>query len=96
MISIIETGLIAFTKGLAKEMALYGVRVNAVSPGVIATPFHDRFSTKEAMENYNKAIPLGRAGRPDEVGSVIAFLASDEASYMTGETIEINGGFLMD
>jgi 3-oxoacyl-[acyl-carrier protein] reductase len=89
-------GLIAFTKCLAKEMALYGVRVNAVSPGVIATPFHERFSSKEMMDNYNKAIPLGRAGRPVEVGTVIAFLASDEASYLTGETIEINGGFLMD
>ena len=88
--------LIAFTKGLAKEMALYGVRVNAVSPGVIATPFHGRFSTKEMMENYNKAIPLGRAGCPEEVGRVIAFLASEEASYVTGETVEINGGFLMD
>jgi len=89
-------GLIAFTKCLAKEMALYGVRVNAVSPGVIATPFHGRFSTREMMENYNKAIPLGRPGNPEEVGRVIAFLASEEASYVTGETVEINGGFLMD
>ena len=93
--STAKGGLITFTKGLAKELAPYGVRVNAVSPGVIDTPYHERFSTPEAMKAYVGGIPLGRVGTPEEVASVIAFLASDAASYLCGETIEINGGMLM-
>ena len=88
-------GLISFTKALAKELAPHGVRVNAVSPGVIDTPFHERFSTPEMMRNFVAAIPLGRVGRPVECASVIAFLASEAASYVVGETIEVNGGQLM-
>ena len=88
-------GLITFTKGLAKELAPYGVRVNAVSPGVIDTPYHEQFSTPEAIKNFVAAIPLGRVGTAQEVAQVILFLASDAASYLTGETIEINGGMLM-
>jgi 3-oxoacyl-[acyl-carrier protein] reductase len=93
--STAKGGLITLTKGFAKELAPYGVRVNAVSPGVIATPYHERFSTPEAMKGYVAGIPLGRVGAPEEVASVIAFLASDAASYLCGETIEINGGMLM-
>ncbi|HET6863529.1 MAG TPA: 3-oxoacyl-ACP reductase family protein [Pyrinomonadaceae bacterium] len=89
-------GLITFTKGLAKELAPYNIRVNAVSPGVIDTPYHEQFSTPEMMKNYVNAIPLGRVGKADEVAKVIAFLASDAASYIAGETIEINGGMYMD
>jgi 3-oxoacyl-[acyl-carrier protein] reductase len=88
-------GLISFTKALAKELAPQGVRVNAVSPGVIETPFHERLSTPEMMRNFVTAIPLGRVGRPEECANVIAFLASDAASYVVGETIEVNGGQLM-
>ena len=88
--------MVTFTKSLAKEMALHGVRVNAVNPGVIETPFHENFSTAEAMENFRKAIPLGRTGSPAEVGSVVAFLASDAASFVTGESIEVNSGMWMD
>jgi 3-oxoacyl-[acyl-carrier protein] reductase len=84
------------TKGLAKEFAASGIRVNAVSPGVIDTPFHETFSTPEAMANFKNMIPLGRVGTSAEVAKVIAFLASDAASYLCGETIEINGGMLMD
>lgn len=93
--STAKGGLITLTKGFAKELAPYGVRVNAVSPGVIDTPYHERFSTPEAMKGYVAGIPLGRVGTPAEVASVIAFLASDAASYLSGETIEINGGMLM-
>lgn len=93
--STAKGGLITMTKGFAKELAPYGVRVNAVSPGVIDTPYHERFSTPEAMKGYVGGIPLGRVGTPEEVASVIAFLASDAASYLCGETIEINGGMLM-
>lgn len=93
--STAKGGVIALTKGLAKELAPHGVRVNAVSPGVIATPFHEQFSTPEAMKNYAAAIPLGRVGQPVEVAQTIAYLASEATSFLCGETIEINGGMLM-
>jgi 3-oxoacyl-[acyl-carrier protein] reductase len=88
-------GLIAFTKALAKELAPQGVRVNAVSPGVIDTPFHEVFSTPEMIANFVKGIPLGRVGTSMECATAIAFLASDAASYIVGETVEVNGGQLM-
>jgi 3-oxoacyl-[acyl-carrier protein] reductase len=94
--SAAKGGLITFTKGLAKELAPFGVRVNAVSPGVIDTPFHEQFSSPEMMKTYAGMIPLGRVGTPAEVGEVICFLASSSASYLVGETIEINGGMFMD
>ncbi len=90
-----KAALTSFTKGLAKELASHGVRVNGVSPGVIDTPFHEVFSTPEMMQNFVKAIPLGRVGTAEECATVIAFLASDSASYIVGETIEVNGGQLM-
>jgi 3-oxoacyl-[acyl-carrier protein] reductase len=93
--STAKGGLITFTKGLAKELATYGVRVNAVSPGVVDTAFHETFSTPEVMKGYVAAIPLGRIGTPAEVARVIAFLASDAANFVAGETIEINGGMVM-
>jgi len=89
-------GLISFTKGLAKELAPFGVRVNAVSPGVIDTPYHEQFSSPEMMKNYVNAIPLGRVGTSEDVAKVIVFLASDAAGYLVGETIEVNGGMYMD
>lgn len=93
--STAKGGLITFTKGLAKELAPYGVRVNAVSPGVVDTPYHETFSTPEAMKNYVNAIPQGRVGTSDEIARTITFLASNAASHLCGETIEINGGMLM-
>src|SRR5258706_5464812 len=94
--SAAKGGLITFTKGLAKELGPYGVRVNAVSPGGIDTPYHEQFSSPEMMKSYTNQIPLGRIGTPEEVAKVICFLASDAASYLPGETIEINGGMFMD
>jgi 3-oxoacyl-[acyl-carrier protein] reductase len=94
--STAKGGLITFTKGLAKELAPFGVRVNAVSPGVVDTRYHEQFSTPEMMKAYVGMIPLGRIGTPTEVAQVICFLASDAASYLAGETIEINGGMFMD
>jgi 3-oxoacyl-[acyl-carrier protein] reductase len=88
-------GLITFTKALAKELAPHGIRVNAVSPGVIDTPFHEVFSTPEMIRNFVAAIPIGRIGTPMECAKAIAFLASDAASYIAGETLEVNGGQLM-
>ena len=95
--SAAKGAMITMNKGLAKEFANQGIRVNGVSPGVIDTPFHETFSTPEAMANFaNNIIPMGRVGTSREVAQVIAFLASDAASYLCGETIEINGGMLMD
>ena len=93
--SVAKGGLITFTKSLAKELAPHGVRVNAISPGVIDTPFHQVFSTPEMIRNFVTTIPLGRLGSPLECAKVIAFLASDASSYIVGETIEVNGGQLM-
>jgi 3-oxoacyl-[acyl-carrier protein] reductase len=90
-----KAGVMCLTKGLAKELAPFGVRVNGVAPGVIQTPFHERMSTPELLQQFVNAIPLGRLGTAEECGRVIAFLASDAAGYIHGEMIEINGGQLM-
>jgi 3-oxoacyl-[acyl-carrier protein] reductase len=88
--------IVSFTKALAKELAPHGVRVNCVAPGLIGdTAFHGRFTAPPAFEAATKNVLLGRAGTPDEVASVVAFLASDDSSFLTGETIEINGGMNM-
>ncbi len=89
-------GMLTYTKGLAKELAPYGVRVNGVAPGVIATPYHERYSSPELFQKYLTAVPMGRAGTPEEVAEVLVFLASPAARYLTGETIEVNGGMWMD
>ena len=89
-------GLLTYTKGLAKELAPHGVRVNGIAPGVIATPYHERYSSPELMQKFVAAIPMGRAGTSEEVADVIVFLASPPARYMTGETVEVNGGAWMD
>ncbi len=95
--SAAKGAMTTMTKGLAKEFAAQNIRVNGVSPGVIDTPFHETFSTPAAMKNFaDNVIPMGRVGTSREVAKVIAFLASDAASYLCGETIEINGGMLMD
>jgi len=94
--SAAKAGIIALTKAIAKELAPKGIRANCVSPGLIGdTQFHGRFTAPAAFEAAAKSVPLGRAGTPEEVAHVVAFLASDEAAYLTGETIEINGGLFM-
>lgn len=85
-----------FTRGLAKELAPEGIRVNAISPGVIKTPFHERHTGDEQMTAMIATIPMGRTGTPHECVGTILFLASDRmASYVTGQIIEVNGGQLM-
>jgi 3-oxoacyl-[acyl-carrier protein] reductase len=84
------------TKGLAKELVGRRIRVNAVSPGVVITPFHDKFSTPEQLEVMRKTIPMGRLGTVDECVGAFLYLASERASgYVTGQVIEINGGQYM-
>jgi 3-oxoacyl-[acyl-carrier protein] reductase len=91
-----KAAIIAFTKGLAKELAPQGITVNAVAPGFIGqTAFHATYTTDEARTATVKTIPLQREGTPDDVAGTILYLATDLASYVTGETIEINGGMLM-
>jgi len=91
-----KAAVLCMTKGLAKELIPYGIRVNAVNPGVIDTPFHERFTSPEQMKNLVAGIPQGRAGNATEIASVVAFLASGESSHMVGETLEVNGGMWMD
>ncbi len=94
--STAKGAIVSLTKALAKEMSPHGVRVNCVAPGLIGdTAFHGRFTAPAAFENAAKGVLIGRAGTPDEVASVVAFLASKDASFLTGETIEINGGMNM-
>jgi 3-oxoacyl-[acyl-carrier protein] reductase len=89
-------GLLTYTKGLAKELAPHGIRVNGINPGVIATPYHERHSPPELMAKMVANIPQGRPGTADEIADVILFLASPAARYVLGETVEVNGGMLMD
>ena len=89
-----KAGVHAITRALAKDLAEYGIRVNAVSPGTIDTPFHAQIkSTKpEVFASWKNNILLGRLGQPEEVASVVSFLAGDDASFITAETIQIGGG----
>lgn len=89
--SAAKGGVIAFTKSLAKELARFGIRVNAIAPGVIETGMTDTLKP-EIRERYLDNIPVKRFGSPDEVASVVKFLASEDAGYITGETIEVTGG----
>lgn len=85
-----------FTRSMAKELAPHGIRVNAVSPGVIMTPFHERFSSKEFLETTRSTIPMQRLGTVDDCVGAYLFLASESMSgYITGQIIEVNGGQLM-
>jgi 3-oxoacyl-[acyl-carrier protein] reductase len=91
--SAAKGGVISFTRALSKELASFGIRVNAVAPGVIETEMLEALS-KRAKEGFLEAIPLKRFGSPQEVAAVVKFLASDDASYITGETICVTGGLL--
>ena len=90
-----KAALTCYTKSMARELAPHGIRVNAIAPGVIDTPFHEAFSTPDMLRNFVSTIPLGRLGTSAECATAIAFLVSPAASYIVGETIEVNGGQLM-
>ena len=89
-----KAGVHTITRALAKDLAEYGIRVNAVSPGTIDTPFHKQIkSTKpEVFASWANNIMLGRLGQPEDVAGVVSFLASKDASFITAETIQIGGG----
>lgn len=84
------------TRGLAKELVKDNIRVNAVAPGVITTPFHERFSTPQMLEGFKATIPMNRLGTADECAGAFVYLASEQMSgYVTGQIIEVNGGQYM-
>jgi NAD(P)-dependent dehydrogenase (short-subunit alcohol dehydrogenase family) len=90
-----KAGVLGLTKTLALELATFGVRVNAVAPGRIATGRVRAAYSDTEWEESNKRIPMGHPGAPDDVAEVVAFLASDAAKHMTGQTVHVNGGRIM-
>ena len=88
-------GVSTLTRAMAKDLVSDNILVNGVAPGVITTPFHDRFTPPDVRENMAAAIPMGREGTPEEVAGAVLFLASPWANYLVGEIIEVNGGQLM-
>ncbi|MEM2935765.1 MAG: SDR family NAD(P)-dependent oxidoreductase [Candidatus Bathyarchaeia archaeon] len=90
-----KAGVICLTKSLAKQLAPYGINVNAVAPAWIETGMMKDWP-KETRDSILRQIPLGRFGKPEEVAETVVFLVSDEAGFVTGATIDINGGILMD
>lgn len=87
--------VMTLSRAWAKEFGPRGIRVNSLCPGMISTSFHDTFSKDEVRKNVAAATPLRREGRPREVGDVVAYLASDEASFLTGLNMDVNGGLFM-
>jgi 3-oxoacyl-[acyl-carrier protein] reductase len=85
----------AMTKGLAKEFAPLGIRISAVSPGTIDTNYHRNFSNDQMRTGVRAATPMGRLGTPEEIANLIVFLCSEQARFIQGQVIEVNGGFLM-
>jgi 3-oxoacyl-[acyl-carrier protein] reductase len=84
--------IMTFTRGLAKELGADGIRVNSVCPGMISTGFHDQFTQDEVRTKVAAATALKREGTAEEVANLVAFLASDESAYMTGNCVDINAG----
>ena len=89
-----KAGMIGFSKSLAAEVASRGLTVNVVAPGFIETPMTDILDESQKVELLSR-VPAGRLGQPDEIAAAVVFLASDEASYITGATLHVNGGMAM-
>jgi 3-oxoacyl-[acyl-carrier protein] reductase len=92
---VAKAGVVAFTKSLAAEVARDGIRVNAVGPYLIATELHRASHSAEARQKMADGHPMGREGEPEEVAAAIAFLASSEASWVSGDTVTVSGGGLL-
>ncbi|MCB1704067.1 MAG: SDR family oxidoreductase [Halioglobus sp.] len=88
-----KAALVAFSKSLAQEVGRFQVRVNCVSPGVVLTPMSA--PNKDLLEKFSKRVPLRRLGAPDDIAGAVRFLASDEASYITGQVLSVGGGLTM-
>ena len=89
-----KAGMIGMSKSLAQEVASRNITVNCVAPGFIATPMTDALNDKQ-KEGILGAVPAGRLGTPEEIAAAVVFLASDEAAYLTGQTLHVNGGMAM-
>lgn len=86
--------VMTFTRSMAKELGPKGIRVNSLCPGMISTTFHDTFTNDTARQNVANSTPLKREGKSDEVADTVSYLLSDEASFVTGVNLDINGGLL--
>jgi 2-hydroxycyclohexanecarboxyl-CoA dehydrogenase len=93
--SACKGGIAAFTKTMARELARRGVTLNIICPGPTDTPLFGAFADDKLKDALTRAIPLGRLGKPDDYPGIIAFLLSDDAAYMTGQTISVSGGLTM-
>lgn len=89
-----KAGVVQLTRQMAVELGRFGITVNAVAPGPVDTPMARRGHTADTRAAYNSAIPLRRYGTPEEVAGAVAYLATDEAAYVTGQTLFVDGGFL--
>ena len=89
-----KAGLVGMTKALAQEVASRGITVNAVAPGFVVTPMTDKLSEQQKAR-ITGAIPLGRLGAPEDVAAAVVYLAADEAGWVTGTTLHVNGGMAM-
>lgn len=90
-----KAGLLGFTRAVAKEVASFGITVNSVCPGLIDTQMARDTTTKEELEMFINSFPVKRLGLPEEIGELVVFLCSEKASYITGASIDVNGGDLM-
>jgi NAD(P)-dependent dehydrogenase (short-subunit alcohol dehydrogenase family) len=90
-----KAGLLGLTRAVAKEVAPWGITVNAVCPGLFDTRMARRTTTADELNEFIRSFPIKRLGLPAEVGDLVVFLCSDQASYITGASIDINGGDLM-
>ncbi|ADN50998.1 SDR family NAD(P)-dependent oxidoreductase [Vulcanisaeta distributa] len=88
-----KAGIVGFTRALALELARYGITVNAIAPGAVKTPGAMQPGSEEQIKMMEQIIPVGRLAEPEDIASVVAFLASDEASYITGALIIVDGGW---